>query len=141
MHKSRDEHAAGMATTETNAATTRIHSFRGLLPAMPVLLRAAGRRLQKPDPTIEPDASEHSGGPMGSVEQRRRPSSQLLGASGQSRRFQVTLKLSDCASVQGAKVKVKSSVCDVEVSGLFDEVNDLGKRTEKESPSLQKLHC
>lgn len=59
-----------------------------------------------------------------------RSSSQLLRASGQSRGFQVTLEFSHCTSVQGAKVKVKRGVCDVEVSGLFDEVHNLGK-TEK----------
>lgn len=59
---------------------------------------------------------------------RQRSSSQLLRASGQSRGFQVTLKFSYCTSVQGAKIKVKSSVCDVEVSGLFNEVHNLENR-------------
>lgn len=49
-------------------------------------------------------------------------SSQLLRASGGSRGFQVTLKLSHCGFVQGTEIKVKSCVCDVEVSSLFDEV-------------------
>lgn len=56
---------------------------------------------------------------------RQRSSSQLLRASGQSRSFQVTLKFSHCTSVQGAKVEIKGSVCDVEVSSLFDEVHNL----------------
>lgn len=59
---------------------------------------------------------------------RQRSSSQLLRASGQSAGFQVTLELSYCTSVQGAKVKVKSSVCDVEVSSLFNEVHNLEDR-------------
>ena len=57
---------------------------------------------------------------------RQRSSSQLLRASGQSRGFQVTLEFPYCTSVQGAKVEVKSSVCDVEMSSLFNQVHNLG---------------
>lgn len=49
-------------------------------------------------------------------------------ASGQSRGVQVTLKFPYCTSVQGAKVEVKSSVCDVEVSCLFNEIDNLEKQ-------------
>lgn len=55
-------------------------------------------------------------------------SSQLLRASGQSRRLQVTLEFPYCTSVQGAKVEVKSSVCDVEVSRLFNKIYNLKNR-------------
>lgn len=44
---------------------------------------------------------------------------------GQSRRVQVALQLPHSAPVQGAQVKVKCSVCDVEVSRLLDEVHYL----------------
>ena len=56
---------------------------------------------------------------------RQRSSSQLLGASGQSGGLQVTLELPDRASVQRAKVEVKSSVRDVKVSRLLDQVHNL----------------
>lgn len=68
----------------------------------------------------------------------KRSSSQLLRASGQSRGFQVTLEFSHCTSVQGTKVEVKRGVCDVEVSGLFDEVHNLGK-TER-TAGKHKMH-
>ena len=62
-----------------------------------------------------------------------RSSSQLLRASGQSGGIQVTLEFSHCTSVQGAKVEVKSSVCDVEVSRLFNEVHNLWSRENNEN--------
>lgn len=60
-----------------------------------------------------------------------RSSSQLLRASGQSRGVKVTLEFSHCTSVQGTKVEIKSSVCDVEVSSFFNEVHNLeGQRVQ-----------
>lgn len=44
---------------------------------------------------------------------------------GQSRRVQIALQLPHCAPVQGAQVKVKSSVCDVEMPRLLNQVHDL----------------
>lgn len=72
---------------------------------------------------------------------RQRSSSQLLRASGQARGFQVTLQLPHRASVQGAKVEVKSSVCDVEVSSFFDEVHDLQSREHNGSERVRTTCC
>lgn len=52
------------------------------------------------------------------------------GESGQSGRVQVTLELPNRTSVQRAKVKVKGGVCDVEMSCLLDEVNDLEQKQQ-----------
>lgn len=60
------------------------------------------------------------------------------GASRQSRGVQVTLKFPYCTSVQGAKVEVKSSVCDVEVSCLLNEIDDLENKRFSGESALQQ---
>lgn len=74
-------------------------------------------------------------GKNGNPPPRQRSSSQLLRASGQAGGLQVTLELPHCNSVQGAKVEVKSSVCDVEVSRLFNQVHNL-----KTEGTIRALH-
>lgn len=51
-------------------------------------------------------------------------------SSGQAAGLQVTLEFPDGAPVQGAKIEVKRSVCDVKVSGFFDQVHDLENTVE-----------
>ncbi len=116
----------------------------GLIPTKPGSGFCSGTTssFREPSPASRLDAQQLDPAPVGLLHciqslsfkknpksvWRQRSSSQLLRASGQSRGFQVTLQFSDRTSVQGAEVKVKSSVCDVEVSSLFNEVYNLENR-------------